>query len=438
MRITTREERLDRCQGALARVDAALSAWIETGEQHACVSDAEINAMRQRRDAIEALLATDRFSEVETQASQEEAFLRTDAQARLVKAAEAHAAARSTERRMRESAAAVRRMLHDSGLALPEDLMSGLERGDVAAIERGFTLLAHAQTQARASAATDLAAHLTHDQAPLTLTAWLASQPGGVSDPAIEQIDVRLAELADLVDAHVVHEWRQRLDKAAQSPDARRDLLLDGLEVETGRALTSARRRRAALSELDATGAELETLIKGESKSLRAGVKALTEDDIRARIARARQTIAFARGFVAATARRTAVLEGLRALGYEVTEGMSSSWVEHGRIVARSSSRPEYGVELSGQTESGRLQLRAVALTEDGVGPDPRRDRDAETIWCAEASGLAARLSTLGDDLVIERALPIGATPLKRVEHAGASSHAATTAAPALRRKALT
>jgi len=124
-------------------------------------------------------------------------------------------------------------------------------------------------------------------------------------------------------------------------------------------------------------------------------------------------------------------LEGLSALGYEVTEGMSTSWVEDGRVIMRSSSRPDYGVELSGNADGGRLQMRAVAFTHSGSGPDPARDRDVETIWCSDVSGLQARLATLGDGLVIERALPVGATPLKPVERAGAS------ATPAPRRRTL-
>jgi hypothetical protein len=146
--------------------------------------------------------------------------------------------------------------------------------------------------------------------------------------------------------------------------------------------------------------------------------------------------IARERTAASAAARRTAVLKGLSALGYEVTEGMSTSWVEDGRVVLRSSSRHDYGVELSGNAEGGRLQMRAVAFTLGGAGPDPSRDRDAETIWCSDVAGLQERLAKVRDGLVIERALPVGATPLKRIERA-AGSNAAVTAAPALQRRTL-
>jgi hypothetical protein len=38
---------------------------------------------------------------------------------------------------------------------------------------------------------------------------------------------------------------------------------------------------------------------------------------------------------MAAEERRRAVLEGLAALGYEVSEGMATAWVDSGRVVLR-------------------------------------------------------------------------------------------------------
>ena len=428
VRIVTREELLDICRGHLARVDAALTEWIRIGKRNGCVSDAEISAMRQRRDALAALIAADRFMDIQKQAPQEEAFLRADVQARLAKLAAEQVAARSKERRARDAGATLLRTLRDTGVAVPEDIASGLSQGTGAALERGFILLAEARNQPSSSLAADLAKRLKGDEAPRTLAAWLASQSDTTSDPAIERLDARIAELENLMDESVVHSWRQRLDEAVGADNTRRGLLLDGLEVETGRALTSARRRSVALSELEATLAELDTVIQGGSSHLRAGVEALDEDDIRARIAEANDMIARERAATSASVRRAAVLEGLSALGYEVTEGMSTSWVEDGRVVLRSSSRPDYGVELSGNAGGGRLQMRAVAFTHGGSGPDPARDRDAETIWCSDVSGLQERLAKIGDGLVIERALPVGATPLKRVDRVGASNAAITTA----------
>jgi hypothetical protein len=75
---------------------------------------------------------------------------------------------------------------------------------------------------------------------------------------------------------------------------------------------------------------------------------------------------------------------GLIGLGYEVTEGMSTTFVKDGRLVLGSAARPDYGVEISAAAGSERMQMRAVALEVAGRGPDPGRDLDAETIWCGD------------------------------------------------------
>lgn len=420
VRIVTREELVDICRGHLARVDAALAEWVRIGQRNDSVSDEEIRAARKRREALAALISADRFAELQKQAPQEEAFLRSDIQARLEKVAAKQAAARSAERRTRDAAATLLRRLREANAQVPKDLEVGLAQGSAGALERGFALLAEPRKQTSASAMSDLARRLREGETPLTLAAWVASQPDSALDPAIERLDARIAEMENLSEGGFIEGWRQRLDEAATADNVRRGLLLDGLEVETGRALLEAKRRRTALSELEAALAELDIVVEGASTELRSGIEALAEGDIRALINQTNATIAHRRDAAAAVARRGAVLEGLSALGYEVTEGMSTSWVEEGRVVLRATSRPDYGVELSGNADSGRFQMRAVAFTQDGHGPDIARDRDAESLWCSDVSGLQDRLAKLGDGLVVERALPVGATPLKRVARVGA------------------
>ena len=59
--------------------------------------------------------------------------------------------------------------------------------------------------------------------------------------------------------------------------------------------------------------------------------------------------------------------------------------------------------------------MRPVAFTAPGAPADTARDRDAETIWCGQVSELSKALTASGSGMEIVRALPIGATPLKRV-----------------------
>ena len=83
------------------------------------------------------------------------------------------------------------------------------------------------------------------------------------------------------------------------------------------------------------------------------------------------------------------------------------------------------------------MQMRPVAFEAGGVGPDPGRDRDAETIWCGDVSTLQDALASAGGGLVIERALPVGATPLKRIAVERKAGAVAEADAPALRERSL-
>jgi hypothetical protein len=104
--------------------------------------------------------------------------------------------------------------------------------------------------------------------------------------------------------------------------------------------------------------------------------------------------------------------------------------------VLRSAARPDYGVEVSAVGGAERMQMRAVAFEAGGRGPDPARDRDAETIWCGDVSTLQDKLAEVGGGLRIERASPVGATPLKRIAVDGNVSPASAEA-PAMRERTL-
>ena len=68
--------------------------------------------------------------------------------------------------------------------------------------------------------------------------------------------------------------------------------------------------------------------------------------------------------------------------------------------------------------------MRAVAFRGADSRVDRARDLDAETIWCSELSELESQLARIGGGIVIERQLPVGATPLKVIAE---SSNEATT-----------
>lgn len=431
MRIVTREEILEICQGQLARVDAALAEWIRIGRRNDCIDEEALATANRRREALAALIAADRFMDLQKQAPVEEEFLRADMQCRLAAVAAEQAASRLKEQRGREAAVTLLRRLRELDVPLDAALAVALERGDARALARGFAILAGAAAQG--GAAHDLAASLKDGGSTSAFADWLAVQPTAPADPAIERIAGRLDEL-DAIGGVDTSGARARLDEAASAPSARRKLLIDGLEVATGRTLTEARQRASLRAELLLVRAELTVTGRAVPDG---DLEGLDTAALEAAIASDRAAINALRAGRAAASRRAAVLEGLASLGYEVTEGMSTSLADNGRLVLRSAARPDYGVEVSAVAGAERMQMRPIAFEAGGIGPDPGRDRDAETIWCGDVSTLQNALAAAGGGLVIERALPIGATPLKRIAVERSVGAVSAADAPALRERTL-
>jgi hypothetical protein len=412
VRIVTREEILDICHGQLARVDAALADWTRVGLRNDCITEEAIAAARGRREQLAALIATDQFMALQKQAPIEEAFLREDLQRRLGEVISRERAAQTRAQREREAGASLLRALASSGQEVPSDLASALERGEAPALAAGFQLLSKAAPEPEATR--QLASQFRENDEVSTYADWLARQPAAPADPAIERIEQRLSELSLLASDQAASEWRLRLAEAAEAPTSRRNLLLDGLEVETGRALRKARKQSVILSDLSLLWAEMAAAGLSPERVDQA-TSAATLSELQDRLSVDRETLEEHRARKAVAARRAAVLQGLAGLGYEVTEGMSTSFATEGRAMLRSASRPDYGVEVSAAAGGGRVQMRPVAFQAGAREPDPARDKDAETIWCGDVSALQDSLSALGGELIIERSTPIGATPLKRV-----------------------
>ncbi|GGB39707.1 hypothetical protein GCM10011380_31540 [Sphingomonas metalli] len=431
VRIVTREEILEICQGHLARVDAALAEWVRVGRRNDCIDEEAVTTANRRRDALAALIRADRFMDLQKQAPVEEEFLRADMQRRLAAVAAEQAAARSKERRGREAAATLLRRLGELGAPLEPSLAAALERGDPQALAAGFAILADAS--AASPAATGLAASLKDGAPAASFADWLAAQPAAPVDAAVERIAARLDELDAIAGVDTAGQ-RARLDEVASAAPARRRLLLEGLEVETGRSLTDARRRASLRSDLLLVRAEL---VAAGGAAADADLEHMDASALEAAIASQQAAVEALRAGRAAAARRAAVLEGLSSLGYEVTEGMSTSLADDGRLVLRSAARPDYGVEISAVAGAERMQMRPVAFEASGVGPDPGRDRDAETIWCGDVSTLQDALAAAGGGLVIDRALPVGATPLKRIAVERSEGVASAADAPARRERTL-
>lgn len=413
VRIVTREEILAICEGQLARVDAALAAWRRVGERNDCLDEPALAAALRRRDALAAHIAADRFLELQKEAPLEEAFLRDDIDKRLADIAAREAAGRSRGRRQKEAGQSLLAALGAAGQPIDVALRKGLEAGDTNAIAAAFETLG--DKSERSAADREQAVRLGEGVIRQNFADWLTATETNEKDPEIERLDAHISEIALLTPSASIDDWRTRLDAAATAEDGRRSLLLDALGGDVRRTLGTAKERRRAIVELSGLLAEAEAAGLAIAP-WRNDIEQLDAAGAERRAMEVRTALDEWRATRAAEDRRAAVLEALAGLGYEVREEMSAAWAADGALLLSNPARPGYGMEVRGGGQSAeRIQMRAVAFEANGAGPDRGRDRDAETLWCGDISRLRDRLAEAGDEFAIERALEIGATPLKRV-----------------------
>jgi hypothetical protein len=425
VRIVTHEEIVAICEGHLARLNAAADEWVRIGRRNGLLTDAEISATLSRREALRSLLAQGRFMELQKAVPDEISFLQADQEARLSGAAMEMAKARAARSRTEAVATSVLKALERRGEFVPADLRVALEdaaagRSDgEAAISRAFTLLSSEKNTVISDNQRRLADALKETDDRQSFAQWLATQAGGVEDEGSTRLYFRIAELAVILGEGATTEFEERLRRiSASEPSSRRALLIDSLEVDLAQAVTKAKERATVQSRLRMLAAELSQMGTESLAVIARTIEARVDDPFEALIAleeEATSALNHSREEVAAQAKRLAMLKGLAALGYQVSEGLETAWARDGKVIIKRASQPDYGVEIGGRSDSGRVQMRTVAFRNAGTPADESRDRDAETIFCGDVTKLQTRFAETGGEIVIERALPVSAAPLRVV-----------------------
>lgn len=418
VRIVTREELIDICEGHLARVDVAIAQWTRIGRRNECIDENDIVELEARRAALRAMLATENFMDLQKEAPREIIFLEQDMERRLADISARAATARSIERRQARAARALLVELGKAGLDPSPALRDALERAaqgvpDPVAMSDGFALLSQRSANDDAAAGA-LAARHSEGLSRLTFAAWLDAQPEQ-ADPALARLDAKLAELDLFGSSQSTHFEARLREIEGEGNLRRRRLLLDSLNVELGRAAADTRARQKARARVLQAKAEIELLDPAvwapfaerldEEATLAALEALLTEAEAALATARADKAVAL---------RREALLESLNALGYEVTEGLETAWAQDGTLVVRHTERPDHGMEIGGDFTSGRAQMRAVAFR-SGEASQGDEGRRVESLWCDDVARLQEELACSDGGLTIERASPAGAVPLRVV-----------------------
>lgn len=425
IRVVTREELVERCEASIARVEAAL-AWRARVLARNDLSDEQAeDEAASHRARISALLAADRFDDVQRACDEAMQWTRVDVDRRLDARADALAAASRAHRTLKTAARALLERASAQPdrfpAALLDELRTRQDDSDPSALQ---SLVARVQLElgrafVESPAGARRVAEGLADGAQLQSVAqWMGAHgvaPAEATDPKLEALERGVERLAT-VDGDVARSFRDRLAQLAKADVARRGLLRDSIALELQRAMEDARAREALRQDVEAFAAEAQAV--GAIIQLRESLDAAQRAIAAGRLDVARTTLEAVRAELEAHARRraaeagrTALLAGLRELGYEVHEGMVTAWANEGRLALRSSLRPQHGVELGGRGNSGRFQVRVVA---EGLQVPAVVDAKAETHWCGELTQLRERLAATGTRVDVERAIEAGVQPIKR------------------------
>lgn len=413
VRVITREELVAAGESLLRRLDAALTEW-----ERACtavgVRPADQKASRDRRNALELLFRADRFAEFGQATVAEIDFLETDAGRRREKAAQAYGQERA---RLHSGKELARVLLRQTAPGAPErgELQRaaagelGLKDLDAVLARMRQTLFQPASPQLGANQQA-LAARLAGSEKAEDFKIWRQKQ--AVSSPRMTVLFGHISELELLGKAERASQLHQEMvTVAAIAEDAVREMRFDSLVI----SLRKAKEEAIALDKLRRKAAFLEI----ELARYQAGMEVLRAlqvasrgsiTELQAAVSAGEQTLTELQATHVANARRKAVLDGLQQLGYQVHEDLSTVTSAGGRLVVRNPANTGYGVEIATGAGMERLQLRTVAFqtTRNASGDIP-----AEQRWCDDFGTLQGALKAQGADVIVERALGVGAVPLK-------------------------
>ena len=432
VRVVTREELVAAGEAMLRRLDAAVAQW-EKDCTAMSVSVPEQTEFIDRRNALELALRADKFLEFARAAAAEIDFLETDASRRRERAVEVRAQERARAEGGRELASMLLKRLSPNAPERAELERAacgqlGLKELD-AALSRGRQALFQSDVPPQlGSAQQALAARLAGAEKAEDFEVW--KQNRAKASPRLEAMFSHIVELeliGDVSRASELH--RQVLAASAEPEGATREMRLDSLLLALGAAKAEALghaklERRAAL-----LAAELQGLpgADGVANALRAAAKG-TMAERQAALEVTEKKLVDLNSAQAAEARRQAVLDGLRNLGYQVNEELSTATSSGGRLVMQSPSSTSYGVEIVEGAAMERLQVRTVALSQDR---DQSEDIAEEQRWCNDFTSLKGALAERGCDVVIEKALGVGAVPLKLLATSGVDDVRRSARAPA-------
>jgi hypothetical protein len=435
IRVVTREELEAICSRLISQVGAVGTDLLRTLKRHGQLTDVVEQDIGGRIKALSDQLRAGQLAAVEKHAPLLVAFLRNEKQRYQQLAIARAEATRKQRQQLVDAASSVATALQQQNKPIPAELARVVDRARSARVEDLPSMRAEVDKAFRALvvsagrgpvASKDLATRLSGGLESLSLSEWLSMQKT-VSDTP-DRLNRIISELEVIEDEAVVGQFATRVEAIDRERQVeRRRLLEDSLLLDVSAALSHYRKAeetRASLLEVDA---ELAAVGGPAALDLRARTRSVLSDasltGAVGLLEQARTLIEASVAETAAISRRKAVLTGLAGLGYEVRAGMETAWAQEGRIVVAKPGVTDYGVELGGPADASRLQVKVVGAERPLSPRSPQRDTEQEQLWCSEVDDLIASLDRNGTELIIERALAVGAQSMKSTTLVGRLAH---------------
>lgn len=421
VRIVTLEEMMATSKGHLARLDQSIKQWQKAMDKLNETDEKFYETIIAKRKTFDQMLEEQRFSDIQRLVPIEITSLSDDiAQRRQLKVA-AKSQQAIEEKQAKENIKALINLLNNKQVVLTDQFNNELQQaikgkyqGNVnQLLTKAFNLLTPKNTKELSEKQQALLDRMVVDDTTQTFASWLEQQNIELQkDPYIQKIEHYLAELS-LEQKEVYDVFIERLNNIEQELQPnRKKLLLDSIILDLAQAVNEAKERGVLQAQLELLIAELQQKTTEPLDFDFNKLDTMSVNELKILIDNCEHTLAKITEKTEAMYRQQVILQGLASLGYEVRHGMDTQWAKDGRLVLRNPSTLGYGIELAANAEVARMQVRAVKLTSEN---NQQRDSDIETLWCSDFTKLQQWLAKQGSDLIIEKALPVGAVPLKSV-----------------------
>jgi len=436
VRIVTKQEIMANCQDQIDVLRDVIAQWRNYAIKHDALTSHEEKAIDNRLRSILKMYEREQFNDMRANCSTTISIIRAD-MVRIRNEAMAKAEQeRNMRRRLQYSAETLIGSFEVAGRQIPDELIRisstvlTADESNLATISSKLSqilteyTISEAENKCVTPLQMELSKQLSEGERLQTLADWkLRHDLDAKAAESDRRLDKLLAEIQIINNEAMSTQFSTRVASIAkQTSPKERSLLTDSLIFDLTAYLNKDKEKEQEMASFRETHIALSRLKNKQAKEIEVLLsQAIASGDItlgKKLKEQASALIMAEKKALIGVSRRQAILKGLAELGYEVRENMATVWAEDGRIVVKKPNDKDYGVELGAVQDVERVQVQLVSFEQSNDSASASRDLDRETIWCSEFSNLNLLLQKAGTSLHIEKALPVGAKPLKKIKEA--------------------